>query len=114
MNEDTIISSSHVGQRLDRIVKNDQISFLMMDKKRIPLVSRITIGRSAENDIVVDGMLASREHAFIQKIKDEFFIRDLNSTNGTLVNNVPIPQDKYVKLNLKDTIQIGKIKLVLA
>jgi pSer/pThr/pTyr-binding forkhead associated (FHA) protein len=113
MNEDTIINSSNVGKRLDGIVKDEQLSYLMFNKERIPLVSAITIGRARGNSVVIGGMLASRHHAVIQKIMDDYFIKDLESTNGTLVNGERIPNGKYVKLSPGDTITIGKMSLVM-
>ena len=81
----------------------------MMNMKYI-----ITIGREYDNDVVVDNKLASRHHAVIQKIKDAFFIKDENSTNGTFVNNNRIPEGKYVKLNKGDKITIGTMQLVMS
>ncbi len=113
MQDETIISSSKVGQRLDAIVKKDQVSCLMFENGQIPIVSKITIGRSTENDVVIDSKLASRFHAIIQKIKDDYFLKDLDSTNGTLLNGHPVPKDKYVKLGHSDTVTIGKTNLTI-
>jgi len=113
MQEDTIISTSKIGQRLDSIVKKEQVSYLMFENDKIPIVSKITIGRSTDNDVVIDNKLASRHHALIQKIKDEYYIKDLESTNGTFLNGEQIPGDKYVKLGESDTVTIGKTNLVI-
>lgn len=113
MQDETIISSSKVGQRLEAIVKKEQVSCLMFENGQIPIVSKISIGRSQDNDVVIDSKLASRYHAVIQKIKDDYFLKDLESTNGTLLNGMQIPKDKYVKLGHSDTITIGKTKLTI-
>ena len=42
----------------------------MFNNSKIELVAKITIGRSQDNNIVIDNKLASRHHAIIQKIKD--------------------------------------------
>ena len=78
------------------------------------LVAKITIGRDTANDVVVDNKLASRHHAMIQKIKDAYFIKDVGSTNGTFINDVRIPNEKYVKLNPGDKISIGNMNLVVS
>lgn len=49
----------------------------------------------------------------IQKIKDAYFIKDEESTNGTFVNGIKIPAGKYVKLNRDDKITIGNMNLVI-
>lgn len=113
MNEETIITSSKVGQRLDAIVKNEPVSYLVFNNGKIPIVSKITIGRETDNDVVIANQLASRHHALIQKIKDEYYIKDLESTNGTFLNGELIPKDKYVKLEGNDTVTIGKINLII-
>ena len=114
MADETIITTSKIGKRLDSIVKKEQVSFLMFDKAHIPLVSKITIGRETSNDVVIDNKLASRHHAIIQKIKDDYFLKDMGSTNGTFLNGEKVPADKYVKLGHNDTITIGKTNLVIS
>ena len=86
----------------------------MFNKKRIKLVTKITIGRETDNDIVVDNKLASRHHAIIQKIKDAYFLKDENSTNGTFLNGKKIPEGKYVRLNSGDKITVGNMSLVIS
>ncbi len=46
----------------------------------------ITIGRDGSNDIVIDHPLASRRHARLERSDDGFIVRDLESTNGTYLN----------------------------
>ena len=54
----------------------------------IPLSERpITLGRRADNDIMVDETTVSRRHALIMSTPAGFVLRDLNSTNGTFVNS---------------------------
>lgn len=69
---------------------------------------RTTIGRKPHNDIQVDNLAVSGEHAAIITILNDSFIEDLNSTNGTLVNGKPI---KKHFLQNNDVIEIGKHKL---
>src|ERR1700741_4130595 len=77
--------------------------------KEIPLTKeRTTIGRKPHNDIQIDNLAVSGEHALIVTILNDSFLEDLGSTNGTLVNGNPIK--KHILLN-NDVIEIGKYKL---
>ena len=114
MQDTTIVTSSPVGRHLEKIAYTGEVSYLMFNKKKINLVAKMTIGRSPDCNIVVDNKLASRVHAVIQKIKDVYFIKDENSTNGTFVNGHRLPNDKYVKLNPGDKITIGSVNLVIS
>ena len=50
---------------------------------------RTTIGRKPHNDIQIDNLAVSGEHAVIMTILNDSFLEDLGSTNGTLVNGQP-------------------------
>ena len=114
MGDVTIINDSPIGQHLDRIVESKPLSYLVFNKKKIQLVAKISIGRETDNDIVIDSKLASRHHCIVQKIRDEYFLKDEHSTNGTFLNGTKIPSDKYVKLNPGDKLSVGSATLVLA
>ena len=114
MENTTIITDSPVGQHLDKIAESTPASYLMFDKRKIELVAKITIGREYDNNVMVDNKLASRHHAVIQKIRDAYFIKDENSTNGTFVNGRKIPEGKYVRLYAGDKITIGTTSLVIS
>lgn len=67
------------------------------------------IGRSDENDIVLEDMYVSGNHAIIKQQEDKMYIYDLNSKNGVFVNGDKIEEAK--ELNNNDTIIIGETKL---
>lgn len=67
------------------------------------------IGRSDENDIILDDMYVSGNHAVIKQQEDKMYIYDLNSKNGVFVNGDKIEKEK--ELNNNDTIIIGETKL---
>jgi pSer/pThr/pTyr-binding forkhead associated (FHA) protein len=69
---------------------------------------RTTIGRKPHNDIVIDNLAVSGEHAMIMTILNDSFLEDLGSTNGTLVNGQPV---KKHFLQNNDVIELGKYKL---
>jgi pSer/pThr/pTyr-binding forkhead associated (FHA) protein len=77
--------------------------------KEIPLTKeRTTIGRKPHNDIQIDNLAVSGEHAVIVTILNDSFLEDLGSTNGTVVNGNPI---KKHFLQNNDVIELGKYKL---
>jgi len=77
--------------------------------KEIPLTKeRTTIGRKPHNDIQIDNLAVSGEHAVIVTILNDSFLEDLGSTNGTIVNGNPI---KKHFLQSNDVIELGKYKL---
>lgn len=104
--DDTIFSQSPIGKRLEK-VKRREHRFLFFEGKKMPLTAKITIGRDKNNTIVIDDMLVSRNHALIQKIKEEYYVKDLGSSNGTYVNKSRIPGERYIKLNTDDVISVG-------
>ncbi len=77
--------------------------------KEIPLdKERLTLGRKPHNDIQIDNLAISGEHAVIVTILNDSFLEDLNSTNGTLVNGQPVKKH-FLKNN--DVVELGKYKL---
>jgi pSer/pThr/pTyr-binding forkhead associated (FHA) protein len=77
--------------------------------KEIPLVKeRTTIGRKPHNDIQIDNLAVSGEHAVIVTIMNDSFLEDLGSTNGTMVNGNTV---KKHFLQGNDVIELGKYKL---
>src|SRR5262245_56325959 len=69
---------------------------------------RTTIGRKPHNDIQIDNLAVSGEHAVIVTILQDSFLEDLGSTNGTVVNGQSI---KKHFLQNNDVIELGKYKL---
>ena len=69
---------------------------------------RTTLGRRPYNDIVIDNLAVSGEHAVMQMTGNEVHLEDLNSTNGTYVNGKAA---KKQLLANNDTIEIGKYKI---
>jgi len=77
--------------------------------KEIPLTKeRTTIGRKPHNDIQIDNLAVSGEHAVIVTILNDSFLEDLGSTNGTLVNGNTV---KKHFLQNSDVVELGKYKL---
>lgn len=69
---------------------------------------RTTLGRRPYNDVVIDNLAISGEHAVFQMTGADVFIEDLNSTNGTYVNGKAA---KKQQLHNGDTVEVGKYKI---
>ena len=69
---------------------------------------KTSLGRRPYNDIVIDNLAVSGEHAVLQLVGNDVFIEDLNSTNGTYINGKAV---KKQLLQHNDTVEIGKYKI---
>lgn len=69
---------------------------------------RTTLGRRPYNDVVIDNLAVSGEHAVLQMTGADVHIEDLNSTNGTYINGKAV---KKQLLRHNDTIEVGKHKI---
>lgn len=65
----------------------------------------ISVGRSRDNDIVIENLSVSRNHARIRNQDGKYILTDLNSANGTLVNGMRITK---TEIQDEDVITIGK------
>jgi phosphoserine phosphatase RsbU/P len=71
---------------------------------------RITIGRSARNDLCIPDPFASRVHAEVRREGDQYFLQDLGSANGTLYNGESV--EGSIPLTGGGRIQIGETEIV--
>jgi phosphoserine phosphatase RsbU/P len=71
---------------------------------------RITIGRSARNDLCIPDPFASRVHAEVRREGDEYVLQDLGSANGTLYNGATV--EGVIHLRAGGRIQIGETEIV--
>ncbi len=72
---------------------------------------RTSLGRRPYNDIVIDNLAVSGEHAVLQMSGNEVYVEDLNSTNGTYVNGKTV---KKQLLQNGDFVEIGKYRIQYA
>jgi phosphoserine phosphatase RsbU/P len=71
---------------------------------------RITIGRSARNDLCIPDPFASRVHAEVRREGDEYVLQDLGSANGTLYNGSTV--EGVIHLTVGGRIQIGETEII--
>lgn len=77
--------------------------FFELDKK-----DKTIIGRSKDCDIMIEDQMASRHHACVVKSGDAFYVEDMKSKNGTIVNGVPV---STWQLKESDLITIGSVQI---
>ena len=69
---------------------------------------RTTLGRRPYNDIVIDNLAVSGEHAVLAMSGNEVYLEDLNSTNGTYINGKAV---KKQLLSNNDVVEVGKYRI---
>ncbi len=80
----------------------------MIRLKTITQAPPVTLGRGENASVVIDDARCSRIHTAIRYWDDIFIIRDMNSSNGTLINGEQI---KVCQLEPGDIIKIGDTEL---
>jgi pSer/pThr/pTyr-binding forkhead associated (FHA) protein len=77
--------------------------------RTIAVADTMMIGRDGENDMVLESITVSRYHALLLRDEAGLLLFDLESTNGTLLNGVPVRPDEPVCLADGDIIQLGEV-----
>src|SRR5690606_25291075 len=62
---------------------------------------KVTVGRSSENEIVINHNSISRNHCVIEETENGFIITDLGSSNGTFINDIRLAPNKKTLLKGK-------------
>jgi len=111
MSDETVYKRAEKGRKIAKSVKERTLK-VRFKNRSFNIKTVITIGRDEKNDIAIQGdPLISRRHAMIEKEGDNFYITDKGSTNGTYLNNNPIPPKTKIMIKKGDVIQVGKTKL---
>ncbi len=69
----------------------------------------LNVGRARDNDITIENLAVSRNHARVRVVEGKYIITDLNSANGTYVNGVRITKTEIMH---NDVVTIGKHNLI--
>ncbi len=87
------------------------LSFDGRELRDLPVGTRgMVIGRSPDNDVMIDNLAVSNHHARITWVQEQLFVEDLQSLNGTFVNDMRIERSF---LQHGDSIKIGKHALLV-
>jgi pSer/pThr/pTyr-binding forkhead associated (FHA) protein len=79
--------------------------------KTIPIAGLIRFGRDSDNEICIRDTQVSRCHAQIELVGDSYVIMDIESTNGTFVNDKRIGQSTHLRVG--DSISIGPARFLV-
>ncbi|MBC7088331.1 MAG: FHA domain-containing protein [Tissierellales bacterium] len=96
------------GAYLKLLNRLDDLQYKLKDSYSI--ADEITLGRSNDNDIVIKSPYVSKHHFKIVKDEREFYIEDLNSSNGTYINGERIYDAR--KLKKGDIIKVGELEFM--
>lgn len=96
-----------LGKSLGLVVEEQGDNLALKKGSVIPIRGSITLGRTEENNVVLSDKYVSSTHAKIYSKNDKYFLEDLKSTNGTILNGVKI--NGMVEIFVGDQIQIGSL-----
>ncbi len=99
---------------LNNVVPEGAFVLVQTTNIEIPINNRwMKIGRDSSNQIVLNADTSvSRYHAWITYEEDSFFLEDLGSTNGTLLNGNPVKE--ATKLASGDIIKVGETEMIFS
>lgn len=90
-----------------RSIKKGSVEYISLDK--LPCI----LGKMEEcADVVLKDISVSRMHAKIFEENGELFLQDLNSKNGSYVNNLELDSNEIVKLSIGDEIAFGNLRYI--
>jgi pSer/pThr/pTyr-binding forkhead associated (FHA) protein len=111
MSDETVYKRDQKGKEIARKIKPKGMR-IRFKNKSVNINRVITIGRDVQNTIVIkDDPLVSRKHALIEQEGEAYYFMDKGSTNGSYLNNNPIPRCERVRINSGDILIVGKTKL---
>ena len=68
------------------------------------------IGQGQESDIRIDRDTISQQHVQIEREEDAYYIEDLNSTNGTYINEEPLAYKERRRLSSNDIVRLADVR----
>ncbi|RKY94595.1 MAG: hypothetical protein DRQ13_08055, partial [Ignavibacteriae bacterium] len=113
VNDTITFSKNHTfdWKQLEELLKTDQtVKSKGAERVHTKIKGKdvITIGRSSDNDLVINNIKVSRKHAKLEKYLGEWYVEDLGSSNGTFLNGEKISR---ARITPKDVLTIGGIPL---
>lgn len=97
---------------LARLVVVDSGETSLIPGQAFELLPVTSLGRDPANTVVIPDGFASGQHALLAWRDQQWWLEDLGSTNGTVLNRRPV--QKPTRVNQGDIVQIGRVKLKMA
>ena len=99
--------------RMDKRVQALSVFLNRLDEpiSSVALLPKTSLGRDQQNTIIIDDDFVSAQHALISYKDDDWWLLDLNSTNGTWLNGVVIEEPQ--KLKPGDEVRLGQAHFYL-
>lgn len=91
----------------DELLPDTQIEWLLKSDRN-PFGALITLGRTPNNDIVLDQATISKVHAIFTQTAGSWFVADSNSSNGTFVDGVRLPANEKRALEDGAEVRLGR------
>ena len=98
---------------MERTYESAKTLYLIHSEMKIRLGDLTLIGRSSDNDIVLEDPYVSRSHCMIGKVLGRYIISDRGSSNGTFLNGRCVSDDDMALLGSGDEIKIGNTRLFI-
>ena len=105
----TVVASATDMMQLTSLVGR---VFPVTKSKFSPPGPTINVGRTSDNDLAIPEYSISKRHCVLARVGDEIRLTDCGSTNGTLVNGVPVEAKRPCSLVGGETITLGRFALV--
>lgn len=114
----SVVAQKLVKEAVNNLDSNDDVAHLMIMNgpkqgqtiKFGPSINEIIFGRGEDADVRLDDVNVSRKHAVFIREHNQFFVADMSSKNGVLLNGKKI--DKKTAISDADEIEIGSIRLI--
>lgn len=74
---------------------------------QLTVTDSLSVGRGSDNDVVLGSKEVSRNHAILSVLNDKLYVKDLDSSNGTFINDQRIESNKSKYLKPEDTISFA-------
>lgn len=107
--EDTLLARLDTGLITGEGEAGQYEVYPLVKKPGAPFADMITVGRTANNDVVLRDITVSRFHAFFRRRNNGWFVCDAGSKNGTFMHDAQLKPRKENPLTSGDDIRLGDI-----